>query len=81
MATSVVYWRFKAMREPLTVSFEGTGISVWDLKKEIIASQNMVRVRALDVLLVLPATAPWRRGLPRADTSRLTPRAGQGRRL
>jgi len=43
MATSVVYWRFKAMREPLTVSFEGTGISVWDLKKEIIASQNMVR--------------------------------------
>ena len=40
MATSVVYWSFKSSKETSTVAFEGTGISVFDLKKEIIASQK-----------------------------------------
>lgn len=41
MSGSVVFYRFKAQKEPSTVKFEGTGISVWDLKKEILAENKL----------------------------------------
>lgn len=41
MSGSVVFYRFKAQKEASTVQFEGTGISVWDLKKEILAENKL----------------------------------------
>ena len=40
MASSVFY-RFKSQREPSRVTFDGTGISVFELKKEIIALSHL----------------------------------------
>ncbi|GAA5895226.1 cleavage polyadenylation factor subunit MPE1 [Sporobolomyces salmoneus] len=39
--SSFVFYRFKSQREPSRIAFDGTGISVWDLKKEIIADNKM----------------------------------------
>lgn len=41
MASSFVFYKFKSQREPSRVAFDGTAISVWDLKKEIIAENRM----------------------------------------
>ena len=41
MSGSIVFYRFKAQKEASTVQFEGTGISVWDLKKEILAENKL----------------------------------------
>lgn len=43
MASSFVFYKFKSQREPSRVAFDGTAISVWDLKKEIIAENRMGR--------------------------------------
>ncbi|GAA5884932.1 hypothetical protein JCM6882_007156 [Rhodosporidiobolus microsporus] len=43
MASSFVFYKFKSQREPSRVAFDGTAISVWDLKKEIIAENKMGR--------------------------------------
>jgi protein MPE1 len=40
MASSVFY-KFKSQREESRVTFDGTGISVFDLKKEIILANNL----------------------------------------
>ena len=39
--SSFVFYRFKSQREPSRIAFDGTAISVWDLKKEIIAENKM----------------------------------------
>lgn len=39
--TSVVYYKFKSQKEPSRVLFEGTGISVFDLKKEILLENKL----------------------------------------
>ncbi|GAA6007885.1 hypothetical protein JCM11491_006524 [Sporobolomyces phaffii] len=39
--SSFVFYRFKSQREPSRIAFDGTAISVWDLKKEIIAENRM----------------------------------------
>ncbi|KAK4049419.1 Protein mpe1 [Microbotryomycetes sp. JL201] len=39
--SSFVFYRFKSQKEPSRISFDGTGISVWDLKKEIIQENKM----------------------------------------
>jgi protein MPE1 len=39
--SSVVFYRFKAQKEPSQIQFEGTGISVWDLKKEILSENKL----------------------------------------
>lgn len=41
MSGSVVFYRFKAQKDPSTIHFEGTGISVWDLKKDILAENKL----------------------------------------
>lgn len=54
MASSV-YYKFKAQRDESKVSFDGTGISVFDLKKEIILANNL-KANDFDILLYDPAT-------------------------
>ncbi|PWN32529.1 DWNN-domain-containing protein [Meira miltonrushii] len=41
MASASVYYKFKSQREPSRITFDGTGISVWDLKREIIMQNKM----------------------------------------
>lgn len=41
MATSSVYYRFRSQREPQRLTFDGTAISVWELKREIILQNKM----------------------------------------
>jgi len=41
MASSFVFYKFKSQREPSRIAFDGTAISVFDLKKEIIAENRM----------------------------------------
>lgn len=39
--SSSVFFRFKSQKEPTRVTFDGTGISVFELKKEIISLSNL----------------------------------------
>lgn len=39
--SSVVFYKFKSQKEPSRIAFDGTGISVWELKKEIIMEAKM----------------------------------------
>ncbi|SCV72533.1 BQ2448_4070 [Microbotryum intermedium] len=41
--SSHVFYRFRSQKEPSRIAFDGTGISVWDLKKEIIMENKMGR--------------------------------------
>ncbi|KAI5120369.1 hypothetical protein M0805_006891 [Coniferiporia weirii] len=50
MASSV-YYKFKSQRDESKVSFDGTGISVFDLKKEIILANNL-KANDFDLLLL-----------------------------
>lgn len=48
--SSSVYYKFKSQRQESRVTFDGTGISVFDLKKEIIL-QNNLKATDIDLLL------------------------------
>ncbi len=39
--TSSVFFRFKSSKEPTRVAFDGTGISVFELKREIITMNKL----------------------------------------
>lgn len=39
--TSSVFFRFKNAKEPVRVAFDGTGISVFELKREIITMNQL----------------------------------------
>lgn len=39
--SSSVFFRFKSQKEPTRVAFDGTGISVFDLKREIITISRL----------------------------------------
>lgn len=39
--SSVVYYKFKSQKEDSRVTFDGTGISVFDLKREILLANNL----------------------------------------
>ena len=39
--SSSVFFRFKSQKEPSRVAFDGTGISVFELKKEIITMSRL----------------------------------------
>jgi len=51
MASSVFY-KFKSQREESKVSFDGTGISVFDLKKEILLSNNLGKASDFDLVVL-----------------------------
>lgn len=48
MASSVFY-KFKSQRDESRVTFDGTGISVFDLKKEIILANNLGKANDFDL--------------------------------
>lgn len=50
MASSVFY-KFKSRRDESRVTFDGTGISVFDLKKEIILANNMGKANDFDLYI------------------------------
>jgi len=39
--SSSVFFKFKSQKEPSRVTFDGTGISVFDLKREIISMNGL----------------------------------------
>jgi hypothetical protein len=50
--SSSVYYKFKFQKEETRVTFDGTGISVFDLKKEILVANKLENsARDLDLLL------------------------------
>ena len=50
MASSVFY-KFRSSRDESKVTFDGTGISVFDLKKEIILANNLGKANDFDLAL------------------------------
>jgi hypothetical protein len=50
MASSVFY-KFRSQREESKVAFDGTGISVFDLKKEIILANNLGKATDFDLAM------------------------------
>jgi len=50
MASSVFY-KFKSQREESKVSFDGTGISVFELKKDIILANNLSKASDFDLVV------------------------------
>ncbi|KIM44716.1 hypothetical protein M413DRAFT_442672 [Hebeloma cylindrosporum] len=50
MASSVFY-KFNSRRDESRVSFDGTGISVFDLKREIILANNMGKANDFDLFI------------------------------
>ena len=39
--SSSVFFRFKSQKEPSRIAFDGTGISVFELKRDIIAANKL----------------------------------------
>ena len=39
--SSSVYFKFKSQKEPSRISFDGTGISVFELKRDIIVQSGL----------------------------------------
>ncbi|OSD02923.1 DWNN-domain-containing protein [Trametes coccinea BRFM310] len=68
MASSVFY-RFRAQKDESRVTFDGTGISVFDLKKEIILANNLTKANDFD-LVVLDSS-----GEEYKDDSQIIPRS------
>lgn len=56
MASASVYYKFKSQKEPSRITFDGTGISVWDLKKEIILQNKMGKAIDFDLGIYNPDT-------------------------
>jgi protein MPE1 len=50
MASSVFY-KFKSQKDESLVTFDGTGISVFDLKKEIILANNLGKANDFDLVV------------------------------
>ncbi|KAI5833403.1 DWNN-domain-containing protein [Schizophyllum commune Tattone D] len=55
MASSVFY-RFASRKDESRVTFDGTGISIFDLKREIILANNMSKANDFDLYVFNPAT-------------------------
>jgi protein MPE1 len=49
--SSYIYYKFKSQKTEQKIAFDGTGITVFDLKKEIILSNNFGKASELDLLL------------------------------
>ncbi|KAK0532442.1 Protein mpe1 [Tilletia horrida] len=51
MASASVYYKFRSQKDFSRITFDGTGISVWDLKREIILQNKMGRGQDFDLKL------------------------------
>lgn len=67
--SSSVFYKFKSQRDESRVSFDGTGISVFDLKKEIILANNL-KANDFDLHIYDPQS-----GQEYTDDSQLIPRS------
>ena len=76
MASSVFY-KFKSSRDESKVTFDGTGISVFDLKKEIILANNLGKANDFDLAIFDSSSNEGERRHPtpclRASVSRRRP--------
>lgn len=54
--TSFVYYKFRSQREEARVAFNGTGISVADLSREIMIAKGLDKVPDIDIVLLDPKT-------------------------
>lgn len=50
--SSYVFYKFKARRDESRINFDGTGISVFDLKKEIILANNLGKANDFDLVVL-----------------------------
>jgi protein MPE1 len=69
MASSVFY-KFKSQREDSRVTFDGTGISVFDLKRDIILANNLGKANDFDLFVSDSST-----GQEYKDDSQIIPRS------
>lgn len=51
MASSVFY-RFNSRRDESRINFDGTGISLFDLKRDIILANNMSKANDFDLVIL-----------------------------
>ncbi|KAI0708834.1 DWNN domain-containing protein [Cerioporus squamosus] len=68
MASSVFY-KFRSQRDESRVTFDGTGISVFDLKKEIILANNLSKANDFDLVVLDSSGEEYR------DDSSIIPRS------
>ncbi|KAH8093273.1 DWNN domain-containing protein [Cristinia sonorae] len=53
---SLVFYKFKSRKDESRVTFDGTGISVFDLKKEIILANNLGKANDFDLVILDPSS-------------------------
>lgn len=70
MASSFVFYKFKSQREPSRIAFDGTSITVFDLKKEIIAENKMGKGADFDFAIYHADTEEGRRAMSTLSTHR-----------
>jgi protein MPE1 len=68
--TSSVYYKFKSQRDESKISFDGTGISVFDLKREILLANNL-KANDFDLLLLDPSSSQGTHSYPHLLASNL----------
>lgn len=74
MASSVFY-KFKSQRDESRVTFDGTGISVFDLKKEIILVNNLGKANDFDLFVYDRSSNEGKYLFPNAISPQLTRQA------
>ncbi|CAD6892920.1 unnamed protein product [Tilletia controversa] len=72
MASASVYYKFRSQKDFSRITFDGTGISVWDLKREIILQNKMGRGQDFDLKLLNADT-----GQEYTDDHAIIPRSSQ----
>lgn len=50
--SSSVFYKFKSRKDESRVNFDGTGISVFELKKEIIIAHNLGKANDFDLVIL-----------------------------
>ena len=48
---SSIHYKFRALKDYDTYTFEGAGIPVWELKQEIIAAKKLNRANDFDLII------------------------------
>lgn len=54
--SSSVFFRFKSQKEPSRITFDGTGISVFELKRDIIAASKLGDGTDLELIITAEDT-------------------------
>ena len=54
--SSNVFYKFNSQREPSRVTFDGTSISVWELKRDIITQSHLGDGTDFDLFIYNPDT-------------------------